>query len=634
MRIVCLIASLGLGGAEKQMAGLAAELRDIGHDVSVLTYRDGDIYSSFFREKGVRRVSVRSANDLEIISDISDYVKKSRVEVMISFLAGANVKACLVKRKCPGLKLMVSERNFSRRLLPHDWLRLCLYDRWAYKVICNNYAQTSLIASHYRRLSKRLVTIPNFTDSACFAGNSRRRDPLKRIIVTARVCRRKNTTGLIRAVYRLRLKRDDFVVDWYGAEKENRYLKKCRRLISSLGLDDVFVLHDAVENVQPLYRSSDIFCLPSFYEGTSNSLAEALAGSLPIVCSRVGDNVRYVREGCNGFLFDPNNTSDMADALDRALSLNEVQKSEFSALSRRTAEKNFDVGKFRERYSSLMDSRRKIAAMTMVRGGEHFIDKWIDYYGGQFGKESIFVFFDGEDQYIPDNCANRCRMSVYPHRHLDIIEGDKSRARFLSDRAAELLDNGYDMVIGTDVDEFIVPDPAYGLGLAGYLETINPRISVSAIGIDILKRPEECTIDRFSPFIGQRRFGYLSTRYTKCSIVSEKCVWGSGFHRIKGHNYHIDKGLYLFHLGYCDSSVMDKVIGKKGGPNEDWARHRRRRISLMGKCAEMEPVDFDANIGKIRFFQSALRHIYSWNKPSMMGRRVVVRIPERFYGIV
>ena len=46
MKICCIIASLRLGGAERQLAGLAAMLRRAGHDVEVITYRDGDFYAS------------------------------------------------------------------------------------------------------------------------------------------------------------------------------------------------------------------------------------------------------------------------------------------------------------------------------------------------------------------------------------------------------------------------------------------------------------------------------------------------------------------------------------------------------------------------------------------------------------
>ncbi len=226
-------------------------------------------------------------------------------------------------------------------------------------------------------------------------------------------------------------------------------------------------------------------------------------------------------------------------------------------------------------------------------------------------------------------------MTVYRHNQKNIVDGDRARARFLSRKAAELFDSGYDMVIGTDVDEFIIPDPVYGKGLSAFLETLNPRTSVSALGIDVIRMPDEPPLDRQAAFLGQRRCGYLSTRYTKCSVVSEKCVWGSGFHRIKGHSFHISKGLYLFHLGYCDSNVMEKIIGLDGGqPDKGWIRHRHRRTALLDKCSKKMPVDFDGRVGGIRIFQSVCRQIYAWNKPSMLGIKVVVRIPERFAGIV
>ena len=53
-------------------------------------------------------------------------------------------------------------------------------------------------------------------------------------------------------------------------------------------------------------KSSDIFVLPSWYEGMPNSLIEALASGLPSICSSVGIIPDYVIDGVNGLLIQPN----------------------------------------------------------------------------------------------------------------------------------------------------------------------------------------------------------------------------------------------------------------------------------------------------------------------------------------
>ena len=41
---------------------------------------------------------------------------------------------------------------------------------------------------------------------------------------------------------------------------------------------------------------------------------------------------------------------------------------------------------------------KRIAALTMVRNDDFYLEKWVEYYGGQLGKENLYIFFDGTDQ--------------------------------------------------------------------------------------------------------------------------------------------------------------------------------------------------------------------------------------------
>lgn len=263
-----------------------------------------------------------------------------------------------------------------------------------------------------------------------------------------------------------------------------------------------------------------------------------------------------------------------------------------------------------------------------------FLAKWIEYYGAQLGKENIFVYLDGEDQFVPDWCRDACNMVTIPKMGLPVTEGDKARARFLSEKAAILFSQGYNAVIGTDIDEFVVPDPALGVGLAEFLSGVKVKTSISPLGVDIIQQVEEAPIDRSIEYLRQRHFAWLCPRYTKASVLFRPCEWGSGFHRVKHCNFHICKDLYLIHLGYCDNKdILNKVVDpeiKKSG----WRAHLNRRLFAIRKCNGKMPRDFDKSVRTARFLQTWFRQIFALNKPSMLGHQVIVRIPERFEGIV
>lgn len=343
-----------MGGAERQLAGLAEMLLREGLDTEVLTYRDGSFYSGSLTAAGVRHNYIpQRGGELRLISDIAAHLRENACEVLISFLAGTNIKACLVKRLCPGLRLIVSERNCNLRLQFHDRLRFGLYRRYADSIVCNSYAQSEFIRTYSPRLAGRIYTIPNFVDLERFrpaTDKEKSHDGPFRVVTTARLSARKNALGLIKAAALC----PGISFSWYGADKQDRYYQQCMHLISKLGLQARFHFYPSESNSEQLYSRFDAFCLPSFYEGTPNSLAEALACGLPVVCSRVSDNHRYISEGQNGYLVNPSDPSAIADALLRIASFSPEALAAAGLKSRRIAETAFRQESFVRRYMELL----------------------------------------------------------------------------------------------------------------------------------------------------------------------------------------------------------------------------------------------------------------------------------------
>ncbi len=279
--------------------------------------------------------------------------------------------------------------------------------------------------------------------------------------------------------------------------------------------------------------------------------------------------------------------------------------------------------------------QKRICAITMVRGSEFFLRKWVEWYGSQLGKENLWIFFDGLDQTPPGFTAG-CNVTAVPRIEGTVSKSDRGRIALLSAKADELLDS-YDFVLGTDVDEFIVPDPSLGVSLPEYLSGLNTegRICFSPLGCDVVQRiGDESELDRSRPVLSQRSFAMLSTRYTKASILCGRGAWGSGFHRVRGSNFHILKGLYLFHFGCVDAAdvlarIADEDLGSRG-----WSRHLGKRYRLLGTVSKLPVRDFRRATAFARCMQTVCRPPWAWNKPSMAGIRILVRIPERFKGLI
>ena len=178
-------------------------------------------------------------------------------------------------------------------------------------------------------------------------------------------------------------------------------------------------------------------------------------------------------------------------------------------------------------------------------------------------------------------------------------------------------------------------DPKLGNTLPEYLSSIKIRGSVSGLGVDFgQKLGEESDITEDKPFLQQRHYGQLGTRYTKPSILAKPLRWGSGFHRIKGHNFHIAKDLYLFHFGYFDMKRLEDRFKDKDRLAQGWGKHMEKRSRTIRLVSEKKARDFEKWTKFARCCQTIVRPPYALNKPAMFEAKIIVRIPDRFQNIV
>lgn len=273
-----------------------------------------------------------------------------------------------------------------------------------------------------------------------------------------------------------------------------------------------------------------------------------------------------------------------------------------------------------------MKKLKKIAAITMARDDDFFLSRWIAYYGKQFGTENLYILLDGIDQNIPSNAGN-AHITKLPHENMSRAAGDKYRIKKLSELASELLQS-YDIVIGCDSDEFLIVDSKTHQNLKQYLSNKKIHTTLSGLGLDIGQHLYcEAILDKHAPFLEQREHALLSTRYTKPVVINKPVSWGSGFHSIHHHNFHIDKNLYLLHFGSVDMDMLEQKAKNRGA---DWLKHLKRRGNGTINTITRKKPKSEKWLRIARIIQTYCRPIYALRKPAMMGLKIVVKIPTRF----
>jgi galacturonosyltransferase len=106
------------------------------------------------------------------------------------------------------------------------------------------------------------------------------------------------------------------------------------------------ILKVNVRNIKKLLNNHGCLMLPSYSEGMSRSVMEAISSARPVICSNIHGCKEMVRDNYNGFLVKPKSIISIFKALKKFDSLTISQKIRFSKNSRNLVKKN----RFDEKY--------------------------------------------------------------------------------------------------------------------------------------------------------------------------------------------------------------------------------------------------------------------------------------------
>jgi len=139
----------------------------------------------------------------------------------------------------------------------------------------------------------------------------------------SRVTKRKGIDYLIRSIKLLLPRYPNIILKVLGDGDEKDSLIA---LAKELELENQvqFVGRIPKEKTLPYYQEANLFVLPSFNEGMSNAMLEALASGLPIVATRTGGTDELVVEGRNGFVVEMGNSADLAEKMEKIISNREL----------------------------------------------------------------------------------------------------------------------------------------------------------------------------------------------------------------------------------------------------------------------------------------------------------------------
>ncbi len=138
---------------------------------------------------------------------------------------------------------------------------------------------------------------------------------------------------------------------------------KVERYILKNFLSDRVILLGERFDIPEILAQSDIFVLPSKWEGLPLTIIEAMMSGLPVVATRVGGVPELVEDGVNGYLVPSGDVKAFADAI-RKLAYNVELRERMGKAGRKRAIENFTLDKMLLRvaqvYEEVLGKRKKI----------------------------------------------------------------------------------------------------------------------------------------------------------------------------------------------------------------------------------------------------------------------------------
>ena len=218
----------------------------------------------------------------------------------------------------------------------------------------------------------------------------------------------------------------------------------------------------------------------------------------------------------------------------------------------------------------------RVVVLTMARNEAFMLPRWIDYYGRQVGVDNLIVLDDNSDDGSTDGLAcTRLRLppgpwkSPWPPTRLALVNG-MSRGLLAC----------YDVVVFTDVDEFLVPDPARHAGLVDYLGSKRRQDVIAPLALNVVHKPDlEPALDPEQPVLAQRRFAKFVPGMCKPLLKRIPANWTAAFHGI-ANPFEIHRDLLMLHLKYCDLPSLMKGSEHRHAWHQEGRGHRNSAWTL------------------------------------------------------
>jgi glycosyltransferase involved in cell wall biosynthesis len=360
VRVVQVLWTGGIGGAERFTARLAQQFRRTGIDAQVLFIAHAAPLARDLERYGVPYDSLGLARGSDVVRCPRSFARlATRLGKDVALLDHVGYEGVALRLGgYRGAVIGVEHGALNVRHPPYKRL-LWFLDRVAAVPFYDaEVAVSRFQASIVRRtvhprpllLIPHGIQVPSFNGSAIGKGDAR-----WRIGHLSRLVPGKGADRAIRALGELHNRRPslDAVLEIGGDGEQRPYLAA---LVKELGLADRVAFRGFVEDPVAFWENKDVAVAlgDDFVESFGISALEAMASGKPLITSHVGALPELVDDGVTGHVVDPTDTDNVAQILLRYLTDDDLRLSHGRAGRRRAAER-FSIERCASSYLRLFD---------------------------------------------------------------------------------------------------------------------------------------------------------------------------------------------------------------------------------------------------------------------------------------
>jgi len=385
LRVMQIVSNLDVGGAQEVVRTLAENLAKGGCVSVVCTFKDGPLRKDI-ESLGIpveilpeRKYSILSLPSY--IKEIRGYrqalkeiIRKYQIDIIQTHILRSMDFLVLSLKSRKGPKIFWTFHNslfdlredhlnkFQWLLLPKRWSHHLLYRIGSQRVdgivAVSQDVRTAILDTMRGIPEQKISIICNCVDVHRYKEGFDRDEIREQLgfephhqvgVVVATFKRQKGHQFLIDAAARLNSKFPDFHILFVGDGELREQLKN---QVKDLHLENRIHFLGTRKDVPAILSASDLFILPSLWEGLPMALIEAMASELPVVATDVSGTKQVMVDGTTGVLVQPGDSAQLVSAIERVLSNPSAAKAMGEA-SRKRVERLFSAQKQAKEYIDL-----------------------------------------------------------------------------------------------------------------------------------------------------------------------------------------------------------------------------------------------------------------------------------------